>query len=240
MREVFQSLISIAARIAKGLKRSSHVANNDWLDRTEPFSRVFGLDRGSAIDRRFMDDFIQNNAKHLQGSVLEVGDDQYTYKYGSKIIKSAILAGNTHSCRSRCYPSADLTKHESLAEVGIYDCVIATNVLNFIYDIDSAVKGLAKLVKPGSGVVLVTVAGIVSVSRYDYERWGDYWRFNDMSVRYLFERHFRQVEVSVYGNAPLAAAFIMGLSQEEVPNKLFEHHDRDYQILIAVKARALY
>ena len=58
-----------------------------------------------------------------------------------------------------------------------------------------------------------------------------------MSTRQLFEEFFEEVEVFAFGNAPLAAAFIMGLSQEEVPSSLFEYQDPDFQILIGVKAR---
>ncbi|QEQ57232.1 hypothetical protein FNV82_06370 [Chlorobium phaeovibrioides] len=128
-----------------------------------------------------------------------------------------------------------LTKHDTLTCLGQFDCIIATNVLNFIYDYDSAVHGLALMVKQ-SGVCLCTVAGLCQVSRYDYDRWGDYWRFNDMSIRKIFERYFDQIEVMPYGNAPLAASFVMGLSQEDVPPRFFEICDPDYQILITVKA----
>jgi hypothetical protein len=170
--------------------------------------------------------------------VLEIGGDQYTYQFGHGLTTTAILAGNENSSRSNCfpYPSYDLTAPSSLDAVGVYDCVIATNVLNFIYDFKAATQGLAKLTRPDSGVLLATLAGVSQISRYDYDRWGDYWRFNDMSIRRLFGEYFEEVEVVAYGNAPLAAALIMGLSQEELPTSLFEHHDHYYQILIGVKA----
>jgi hypothetical protein len=183
-----------------------------------------------------MEGFLSQHEENVQQKVLEIGDDQYTYKFGKNLTTTAILAGSVTSLRSQTFPQGDLTNRQSLSSIGKYDCVIATNVLNFIYDYDTAVKGLASLVEPVNGVVLVTVAGLVPISRFDYDRWGDFFRFNDMSIRRLFEAHFENVEVIAYGNAPLAAAFIMGLSQEEVPSSLFEFHDPDYQILIGVKA----
>ena len=231
-------LLKIASRIKKKVKRTVFPLNRNWLNCKEPFSRVFGLDRGTAIDRRFMEDFLSLHKDNIQGKVLEIGGDQYTYQFGGRLASTAILAGSEKSSRSSCfpYPSYDLTAHHSLDAAGKYDCVIATNVLNFIYDFRAATQGLAKLTQPDSGVLLVTLAGVSQISRFDYDRWGDYWRFNDMSVRQLFEEYFKEVEIIAYGNAPLAAAFIMGLSQEEVPESLFQHHDPDYQILIGVKA----
>jgi len=222
--------------LRKFFKRNLNSTHQDWLGRTKPFSNQFGLDRGAAIDRRFMEKFLAAHQDDISGHVLEIGDDQYTYQFGRDLKQTSILAGAARSSRSLCYPNGDLTNHQDLEELGRQNCVIATNVLNFIFDIESAVKGLAYLVEPSRGCVLATLAGLCQVSRFDHERWGDYWRFTDMSVRRVFETYFEQVEVTAYGNAPLAAAFIMGLSQEEVPESLFEHCDSDYQILISVRA----
>jgi len=235
---VTKFFLKIAFRLKKIAKRKLFPVGGNWLIRKEPFSRVFALDRGTAIDRRFMEDFLSSHQHNIQGNVLEIGDDQYTYQFGINLTSTSILAGPENSSRSSCYPYPfyDLTAHHSLDAVGTYDCVIATNVLNFIYDFKGAIQGLAKLTQPDCGVLLATVAGVSQISRFDYDRWGDYWRFNDLSIRRLFEEYFEEVEVISHGNAPLAAAFIMGLSQEEVPSTLFEHNDSDYQILISVKA----
>jgi hypothetical protein len=235
MRHIYLMLRGVASIAKKRWNRFFHQASVNWLGRKDPFSRVFGLDRGFAIDRVFIERFILQNAECILGRVLEIGDDQYTYKYGSRLEGTVIFAGQSASNRSKCF-AGDLTIFETFAGLGQFDCLIATNVLNFIFDFDRAVKGLASLVKPKSGVVLVTVAGLSQISRFDYERWGDFWRFNDMSIRRVFERYFNDVDVVAYGNAPLAAAFIMGLSREDVPASLFEHQDSDFQILVAVKA----
>lgn len=224
-------------RLKKYLLRFFSKPPSDWLSRSTPISRVFGLDRGLAIDRRFMESFLSSNSAAIKGAVLEVGDDQYTLKFGSNIDRSVVFAGRGKGKASESC-DGDLADHSTFIaeQQGQFDCVIATNVLNFIFDFDAAIRGMSLLLRPDSGVCLCTVAGLVQVSRYDYDRWGDYWRFNDKSIRRAFESHFESVDVFIYGNAPLAAAFIMGLSQEEIPSKLFEINDHDYQILIAVKA----
>lgn len=225
----------VMSLVRKMLNRMFHRPCSGWLNRTSPFSRVFGLDRGLAIDRRFIEKFIASRSAHVSGSVLEIGDDTYTYKFGSGLRRTVIFAGQLESNRSECFPG-DLTRPESYSNLGLFDCVIATNVINFIFDFDAAVRGLSQLVKPQSGVVLATVAGLSQISRFDYDRWGDYWRFNDLSIRRVFEKYFNDVHVEAFGNAPLAAAFIMGLCQEEIPKELFAYCDPDFQVLVSVMA----
>ncbi|GEM_PF-2898356 len=62
------------------------------------------------------------------------------------------------------------------------DCFIVTQTLNFIYDVKSAVRGIFHMLKDG-GIILATVAGISQISRYDMDRWGDYWRFTDLFIK---------------------------------------------------------
>ncbi|MDG2271681.1 MAG: hypothetical protein P8L39_05225 [Halioglobus sp.] len=224
------------ASFLKYLTRKFDPPTQNWLGRKTPFSPEFGTDRGAAIDRKYIESFLAFHEKDIQGKMLEIGGDSYTYMFGKALNSTAILAGPSESARSICYPDGDLTDCRSLADLDKYDCVIATNVLNFIFDTHAAIRGLASLVQPDTGSVLVTVAGLAPISRFDYDRWGDFWRFNDMSMRQMFELYFKNVTCIAYGNAPLAAAFIMGLSQEDVPAHLYEHNDPNYQIMIAVRA----
>jgi len=236
MINILKKIKSSLIFFKNSFKRFFYRVPSSWLNMKKPFSKVFGFDRGSPIDRKFIDDFLLHNSQVIKGSLLEIGDDQYTVKYGSDLQRVVVLAGKGSKKDSISY-AGDLTNPDSLLSIGSFDCVIATNVLNFIFDFDSAVHGLSTLVKTRSGTVLATVAGGVSqVSRYDYERWGDYWRFSDMSIQKIFQKYFNRVEVQTFGNAPLAAAFIMGLAKEEIPSHLFKIHDPDYQILITIKA----
>jgi hypothetical protein len=203
------------------------------LRRFEPASRVFGFDRGEPIDRVYIEHFLRQHAQAIRGDVLEIGDNHYTRMFGNDVQRSVVLAGN--AADAECY-QGDLTKPESLSGIGKFDCIIATQVLNFIFDLDGAMRGLQSLLKE-HGVVLVTLAGFVSVSRYDAKRWGDFWRFSDMSTKVLFERHFgKEIEVISFGNLISATAMLHGLAAEELRQEEIFHADPDYQVLIAVKA----
>ena len=85
---------------------------------------------------------------------------------------------------------------------------------------------------------MATVSGTSPISRADYERWGDYWRFTDLSAQKLFARYFNEVSVWSYGNVFAAKAFLDGLSVEDIPDRaLLDYQDDDYQVTITIKAR---
>jgi len=58
----------------------------DWggLRRMEPVSREFGYDRGTPVDRYYIDRFLRRNSSAVFGRVLEVGDDSYTRQFGGE------------------------------------------------------------------------------------------------------------------------------------------------------------
>ena len=87
-------------------------------------------------------------------------------------------------------------------------------------------------------VLLATFPGISQISRYDMDRWGDYWRFTDASARRLFGNVFgaENIEVETFGNVLTACAFLHGLASHELKQKQLDYHDPDYQLVITVRA----
>ena len=112
-----------------------------------------------------------------------------------------------------------------------------TQTLQFIFDIQAAISELHRILKPG-GYVLATTTGISQISRYDADRWGDYWRLTEQSARRLFERHFRpeDVHVTTYGNVLAATSFLEGLATSELSRAELDVQDDDYQLVIGIKA----
>jgi hypothetical protein len=130
----------------------------------------------------------------------------------------------------------DLSKLETLPE-SIANCFICTQTFNFILEVEKAVQGTARLLAPG-GVLLATVAGISQISRYDMERWGDYWRFTPLSAQKLFEKYFSQVQIFSYGNVFVAKAFLDGLAIEDLTEKAWlDDSDPNYPVTIAIFAK---
>jgi len=153
------------------------------LRRTAPISRVFGLDRGTSIDRYYIRAFLLKHALDIQGRVLEVGDPGYTQSIGGdRVTRSDVLHVRPDNPRATIV--GDLATGKGIPEAS-FDCMIMTQTYQMIYDVRSAVSWSYSALKP-SGILLATLPGISQISRYDMDRWGDFWRFTDASARRLF------------------------------------------------------
>lgn len=226
--------------IRRFLVRSSRwppvgMARGRILNQLTPVSRTWGGDRGLPIDRYYIERFLARWAEDVRGHVLEISDNTYTVRYGGqRVTKSDVLDKEKGNPRANII--ADLTCADHLPE-NTYDCIICTQTLQFIFDTRAALRTLFRILNPG-GVLLVTVPGVSQVSRYDVERWGDYWRFTSMSARRLFSEFFPpdQVVIQAHGNVLVAAAFLYGLAAEELDRKELEYNDAEYELLITIRA----
>lgn len=203
--------------------------------RISPISQTFGFDRGMPIDRYYINSFLKQNMNNISGHVLEIAESTYSKQFGHDIEKYEIL--HYDDTNKKATIIGDLTKPETLPENKI-DCFICTQTLNFIYDVHKAIEGSHKILKEG-GVFLCTVAGISQISRYDMDRWGDYWRFTNLSIQLLVEEVFGvgNVQVQTYGNVLAATTFLQGLAVDDLPDSsLLDIYDPNYQMTIGVKA----
>lgn len=217
------------------LRKKTPVSFGD-LKRTRPVSSTFGLDRGTPVDRHYIEKFLQRHEEFIQGRVLEIGDSQYSKAFGGERVTAFEVLHATNE-NPRATIIGDLIDPRSLP-VNDIDCFICTQTFNFIYEVEKAAEGAYAVLKPG-GTLLATMAGICQISRYDMERWGDYWRFTTASAKKLFEGVFGEgVVVECYGNVLAATALLEGLAVEDLPDPaLLDDHDRDYQVVIGVFAR---
>ena len=208
----------------------SYVAQ-DW-SRTVPVSAHFGFDRGTPIDRYYVQKALEQNASDARGVILEIGESTYSKKIGYDVDRFEVL----HFVESsNATIVGDLTQYEQLPEA-FADCFICTQTLNFIFDVQSAIQGIHHVLKPG-GVFLGTVAGISQISRYDMDRWGDYWRFTTASLESLFRPVFQdRFTIKAFGNVRAATAFLEGLCVEEIPNSILDIHDENYPIVLSIRA----
>ena len=197
----------------------------------EPVSRVFGLERGVAIDRYYIEKFLLKNQSLIRGTVLEVGDSRYTRKFGGKKVEKSFVL-NKNEGKSNVDFIADLETGSGMP-CDLADCFIMTQTLLCTFDVNAAAKNALGALKSG-GVILVTVPGITQISRFDYVRWGQYWSFTDLSLRKIFERHVpsENIIVETYGNVKIADAFLWGLALHEIQEKDLDYVDPDYQLVI--------
>jgi SAM-dependent methyltransferase len=204
--------------------------------RLNPVSRVFGIDRGKSICRYYIEEFLHGRAQDIHGRVLEIADDRYTKMYGgNRVTDSQVLHVTPGNPKATIV--ADLTQDTGIPSDS-FDCIVLTQTLPFIFDVRAAVRTLHRVLKPG-GVLLTTLPGISQISRYDMDRWGDYWRFTTLSARRLFQELFPadQLAIETYGNVLTASAYLYGVAAEELSSRELDHTDPDYEVLIAVRAR---
>jgi glycosyltransferase involved in cell wall biosynthesis len=205
------------------------------LDRETPVSRSWGYDRGTPIDRYYIESFLADHAAEIRGRVLEAGDDEYTRRFGGGNVEHAdVLHVNAGNPKASIV--ADLASAPHLQD-DAFDCIVLTQTFQFIFDVQSAVRTVHRILKPG-GVVLATVPGISHIGADEWkESW--YWRFTEGSMRALFAAPFgeKAVHVGAYGNVTTAVAFLHGLAVEDLGVDRFRGNDPSYDLIVAVRAR---
>lgn len=204
------------------------------LNLTTPISTEFGYDRGGPIDRYYIENFLEKEAESIHGRVLEIGDNEYTLKFGrERIIKSDILHVNNKNPNATII--GDISSAPQIAD-NSFDCIVLTQTLHLIYDFKQALATCYRILKPG-GALLLTVPGITPIDHGEWkETW--YWSFTDKALHKLFTEIFANsiVEINSFGNVYAAVTFLHGLGLPEVSTKKLDYKDPHFQVINAVKA----
>ena len=199
-----------------------------------PVSHEFGYDRGTPIDRYYIERFLEANRDVIRGRVLEIGDDEYTRRFGGNGVSANdvlhVSEGNPNATLV-----GDLTSADHIAS-DCFDCIIFTQTLQFIFEHQAALATLYRILKPG-GILLATVPGITKIPQ---DQWGDLcaWSYTKHSARRLFAGVFpdSSLVVESMGNVLAATAFLHGLAARELSADELEFVDPLYQVLISIKA----
>jgi SAM-dependent methyltransferase len=220
-----------AGTMRKRLKRFARPARFGLVRRALPLSDAWGWDRGTPIDRYYIERFLEANSSDIRGRVLEVKDTGYTDRFGTGVTEREVLDIDPGNPRATIV--ADLAGEETVP-ASAFDCFILTQTLQHIYEVRSAVAQAYRLLKPW-GVLLATVPGISPTAGAEMP-W--YWSFTAMSSAALFEEPFGEgsVDVRGYGNPITAIAFLAGMSCEELREEELDTHDPRFTMLLSVRA----
>jgi hypothetical protein len=206
------------------------------LGKTTPLSRVFGYDRGTPIDRYYIESFLKAHANDISGRTLEIGDDGYTARFGgARTSRRDVL--HVHGGNPAATIVGDLSKRGTLP-AGAYNCLVITQTLHLIYDLRAAVCEMYDALC-NSGVLLLTSPGISQIDRHEWGGPNWFWSITPASARRLFGDVFgdANVEVRSNGNVYAATAFLQGLAVEEVPKVKLDVSDDAYPVIVTVRAR---
>jgi hypothetical protein len=204
------------------------------LRRLRPISYEFGFDRGVPIDRYYVESFLARHADDIRGRVMEVGDDSYMCQFGGdRVLQKDIL--HVAEGNPAATIVADLARADHIPS-NRFDCIILTQTLHLVYNVDAALQTLLRILKPG-GVLLATFPGISQIS---IDEWSDswYWAFTLCSAHRMFEKVFPagNLEIQSHGNVLAATAFLQGLAIDELDQEELDYSDPHYQTLLTVRA----
>lgn len=223
-------------RTAPLRRRLAGVPQVDAIDmgdfrRLTPISRTSGRDRGTPIDRYYIERFLESHRADVHGRVMEIRDDTYSRRYGGDRVVHVDVVSKTAD-NTEATIVADLSNAPQISG-DQFDAIIFTQTLQFIFDAQAAIDTLYRILKPG-GVLLMTVPGTTSAGRAI----ADMWSFTESSVKGLLNGPFDadDITTTVSGNVLVAIALLQGLSQEELDRTELEYVDPDYPVTIAARA----
>jgi SAM-dependent methyltransferase len=211
------------------IRRPSTIGSLD----TTPLSSEWGYDRGTPIDRYYIERFLERHAADVRGRVLEVKSGDYTRRFDRGVVRSDVLDIDPRNAQATIV--ADLTAADGVP-ADLFDCFILTQTLQFIYDTRAAVANAHRLLAPG-GVLLVTLPVVARIApRYGPE--AEFWRFTAASCRRLFGDVFgaTNVEVETHGNVLVDMAFLQGAALEEIPREKLDVNDPFFPLIATVRA----
>jgi GT2 family glycosyltransferase/SAM-dependent methyltransferase len=239
-RRVFQALpyfAQVGAARLLGRPRPPRKGKPSFgdLNSLTPLSRMFGYDRGTPVDRHYIETFLDQNRSRIEGRVLEIGDDTYSKRFGGDQIRQQDIL-HVHAGNPIATIIGDMSE-PGVLPANAFDCMVLTQTLHLIYDLPNVVDRIHTALKPG-GVALITVPGITPIDRDEWKStW--YWSLTRYSLSRLLGERFGNdnVDLTTFGNVYTATAFIQGAAVEELDPAKLQAVDEPYVIVVAAVVR---
>ena len=233
-RDALEKLVArLPLQQQQRLRRLRRPAWLGTLRRTTPLSGEWGFERGTPIDRHYIEHFLNEHRSDIRGRVLEIKNDAYTKRFGRGLERCDVLDIDPGNPRATIV--SDLTAADAVA-ADQFDCFLLTQTLQFIYDTRAAIGHAHRMLRSG-GVLLVTVPMVSRIAPRDGLE-TDYWRFTTASCSRRFGDVFgpERVTVRPYGSVLTGIGFLAGLAAEELRPPELAHGDPYFPLVIAVRA----
>ena len=204
------------------------------LRRVTPIDPNWGFERGTPIDRVYVERFVRGHAGDIRGRVLEIAAPDYTSRFGQSVTSVDVLMADEGNPQATIV--GDLTDAPHVAD-DRFDCAIVTQTLQFVYDVRAALRTLHRILAT-EGVLLVTVPGLTKISPTEDAAYGEWWHYTARSLRRLGAEAFgdANVEVESYGNVLAATGFLYGLAASDLRPAELEAHDPLYEVVVGMRA----
>ena len=227
-----RSVQSITDGARRHVRRITHPVWLGSLRRTTPISDAWGYDRGTPVDRYFIEAYLDSHKADIRGRVLEVRDARYATKLGQGVTHVDVL--DIDGSNPRATIVADLA-HAAKIESDQFDCFVLTQTLQYIRDLPAALAHARRILRPG-GVLLATLPAVQRLDPALSE--ADLWRFTPASCQALFEEAFgaAHTQVAAFGNVLSCVATLSGIAAQELPRRALRDHDPNFPAVICVRA----
>lgn len=214
-------------RIFRARTPKKNGVNFGDLRRLTPLCTDWGFSRGQVIGRYYVEKFLRKYASDAQGSILEFGEPRYRSFFDQRRIER--------------YEVLDIVAKEGVTLIGdiqdvpsivdeTYDTVVCTQVLEHVPNPFKASAELHRILKKG-GTLLLTVPHVNKIHRVP----GDFWRFTEDSLAFLF-KEFSEAEIVPYGNVLTTALFGYGISSDELSELELDTIDSSYPVIFGCRA----
>lgn len=226
-------LMRLAPRRRAQFRRIVQPAYLGAMRRTRPLSQRYGFDRGTPVDRYYIENFLASHGADIRGRGLEVKNANYLRRFGNGITQMDIL--DIDASNARATVIADLSAADPIPDAQ-FDAFVLTQTLQLIYDWPAALHHACRILRPG-GVLLVTVPAVSRVDRTLADI--DLWRFTPAACRRMFGDVFGPDNVTVvsYGNVLTATAFLMGMAAEDLRQDELDQADPAFPVVVGIRAQ---
>ena len=204
------------------------------LRRTTPIDANWGFERGTPIDRIYVERFVSRYADDIRGRVLEIAAPDYASRFGRDVTSVDVLMAEEGNPEATIV--GDLGDAPHIPDDS-FDCAIVTQTLQFIYDVRGALATLKRVLAPG-GVLLATAPGLTKISPIEDAAYGEWWHYTARSLSRLGAEAFGEgnVEVESYGNVLAATGFLYGLAASDLTDEELAVRDPLYEVVLGLRA----
>ncbi len=204
----------------------------DWGDlrRREPLCQVFGLGRGTPIDRHYLERFVESSRPLISGDVVDVGGDPAD-RVRFRLDGLSSFRVLDVADRAGVDVVADVHDAAALPE-GSVDTVLLFNVLEHVRDPRTVAANVHRWLRPG-GRCLVMVPNAQRL----HHAAEDHWRFSATGLALVFDC-FASTEPRSYGSLTTVLASFTGAAAEELTAAELAEHQADHPVatcLVATK-----
>jgi hypothetical protein len=178
----------------------------------------FGSNRGTPLDRQLINEFLEWSVESIPVPVrtLEFGDTIFTQE----------LFPNSENWIFEYVPDQSVKVERDYAlsgdllcgvemNVPTFEVIVSTQLLAFTEDPFSAARTLVSLLGI-NGTIVGTEPQFSPISRFDDNRWGDFFRFTQKGINSIFKRTEPvKIETFPIGNWTTTLAIFQGFCRED-------------------------